>query len=88
MTFFYRAANACIDLFECGLQLLPIMFHGFLNHQGKDVEESVNEIESELLKALLMHNNKDNRAIFLMILKISMDFLNTAVNVEDNSRLV
>ena len=64
------------------------MFQGHLNHQSKEVEESVNEIERELLKALLMHNDKDNRVIFLMLLKISLSFLNTAVNSEDNSRLV
>ena len=64
------------------------MFQGHLNHQSKEVEESVNEIERELLKALLMHNDKDNRVIFLMLLKISLSFLNTAVNSEDNSMLV
>ena len=64
------------------------MFQGHLNHQSKEVEDSVNEIEGELLKALLMHNDKDNRVIFLMLLKISLSFLNTAVNSEDNSRLV
>ena len=65
-----------------------MMFQGHLNHQSKEVEDSVNEIEGELLKALLMHNDKDNRVIFLMLLKISLSFLNTAVNSEDNSRLV
>ena len=51
------------------------MFHGPLNHQNKDILESVNEIESELLKALLIHNEKDDRVIFLMLLKLSLSFL-------------
>ena len=55
--------------------------------QGKDVEESVNEIESELLKALLIHNDKDDRVIFLMLLKLSLSFLNKAVDNSDNSSL-
>ena len=55
--------------------------------QGKDVEESVNEIESELLKALLIHNDKDDRVIFLMLLKVSLSFLNKAVDNNDNSSL-
>ena len=55
--------------------------------QGKDVEESVNEIESELLKALLIHNDKDDRVIFLMLLKLSLSFLNKAVDNTDNSSL-
>ena len=55
--------------------------------QGKDVEESVNEIESELLKALLIHNDKDDRVIFLMLLKLSLSFLNKAVDSNDNSSL-
>ena len=55
--------------------------------QGKDVEESVNEIESELLKALLIHNDKDDRVIFLMLLKLTLSFLNKAVDNSDNSSL-
>ena len=86
--FFYRSANACVELFEKGLSLVSKIFHGPLNIQGKDVEESVNEIESELLKALLIHNVKDDRVIFLMLLKLSLSFLNRAVDNTDNSRLV
>ena len=71
-----------------GLNLISKIFHGPLNIQGKDVEESVNEIESELLKALLIHNDKDDRVIFLMLLKLSLSFLNKAVDNNDNSRLV
>ena len=71
LIFFYRSANACVELFEKGLNLISKIFHGPLNIQGKDVEESVNEIESELLKALLIHNDKDDRVIFLMLLKVS-----------------
>ena len=72
-----RAANACVQMFEQGLQLGREIFEGQLCH-NKDTEESVSEIENEMMKALFMHNTKDNRVIFLMLLKSAIEFLSVS----------
>ena len=67
-----RPANTCIELFENGLKLVSAIFENDLKGQ-KDLEESVMEIQNELLKSLLLHQK--NRVIFLMLLEMSLKFL-------------
>ena len=71
-----RPANACIELFENALKLVQVVFHNANLKGQKDLEESVLEIQNELLKSLLMHQK--NRPMFLMLLKISLTFLDVS----------
>ena len=67
-----KPANACIELFQNGMDLSKIIFDQDLKGES-EIAESVKEIQGELLKSLLMHQN--NRVIFLMLLKTSIEFL-------------
>ena len=72
-----RPANACVELFENVLKLVHVVFDSNANLKGqKDLAESVLEIQNELLKSMLMHQK--NRPIFLMLLKISLKFLDVS----------
>ena len=47
-----RAVNACYQLFQQGLAMIPMLIEGCFLHQAHKAQDRVKEIEAEVLKAL------------------------------------
>ena len=70
-----RAVNACYQLFQQGLAMIPMLIEACFLDQAHEAQDSVKEIEAELLKALLHFGSKEDRLKFLTSLKMALGFL-------------
>ena len=80
-----RSANALYELFMANVNLLPLIYPYEL-HLYKDAEESIHEIESEFLKALILlqRGQEQTRAIFLLTLKAAITLAGKINNAASN----
>ena len=70
-----RSANANHELFQAVMTLIDLIFPQDLSLY-KDVEESINEVENEMLKALVVFQRSSlggqGRSVFLLVLKAAI----------------